>query len=59
MISIVNSVDAYHTSYVSREVDKLNGKGYEVNKITRVSKKIIGIFGEDVTHIHYKKPATK
>jgi len=54
MISIVKSVDAYHADYVQRRVNHLQNNGYDVLKIHRTEKMTLGIFGTDVTEIHYK-----
>ena len=53
MISVINSVGAYHKDYVKLEVDRLQNNGYEVTEIIRTEKMRFGIFGEDSTDIIY------
>ena len=54
LIEVIESNDAYHQSYVAEEVDDLQEEGFEVVEIVRISKKFVGVFGVDVTHIHYE-----
>lgn len=53
-IHVVRSIDAYHTLYVQQAVEDLEEEGFKIKKIKRVSKMFF-LFGEDVTHIHYKR----
>jgi len=44
----------YHEERVADEVDELQKKGYEVEKIIRVSEMSFGIFGQNTTDIYFK-----
>ena len=39
---------------VAKETETLKSKGNNILKIERISKKKFGIFGKDVTHIHFE-----
>lgn len=55
MMDVIRSVDAYHDQYVSERVNKIQREGGNVTKIKREERMTFGIFGYDVTHIHYDK----
>jgi len=54
MIKIIKSIDGYHTDYVTSMVNELETNGYNVTSIMRIEKMVLGIFGEDITHITYE-----
>jgi len=54
MISVITTTGFNHNSFVEDEVDRLQKNGHEVTVVTRMEKMLLGIAGEDVTHIHYK-----
>ena len=54
MIKRVTSIDAYHNIYVQNKIDDIQEEGYTVTEVKRIEKMKLGIFGNDVTEIHYE-----
>ncbi len=56
MIIKVTTPGFSHAVYVKREVNRLKRAGYIVGDTINIKKKFLGLFGEDVSDIHYEFP---
>jgi len=55
MIKVITTIHPYHDSDVKDAVKKLQTDGYDVTKLERVSSVYLVMFGNDTTHIHYRR----
>ena len=54
MIKIVRDLSPYHNNNVAKAMEQLQNNGYEILSVKRISRDYF-FWGENVTHIHYRK----
>lgn len=54
MKSRVVTRDIYHEYHVRNAITEIQNNGYEVIAVRRLGRRLLGIFGEDITEITYK-----